>query len=334
MKNKIEIIAEVAQGFEGSPTILDLMVRGAVAANADAVKFQLIYADEIATPDYEYYSLYKRLEMDVSQWYRVQKHLGDAGIKLYFDISGTTGFSVAKEVCADGVKVSTTNFYYSSLFDEAINHFDNLILSVGGISINDVDTKLSKLSLKELQKICLIYGFQAEPTPISENNLNKIRLLRSRYPDCRIGFMDHSNGALDEAFNLSLVAMGVGLDVIEKHITLDRELEIEDFISGITPTRFLKFVELIREYEPALGMHSLELSAPEKAYQNKATKSVVSLTDLTCGEIITFDKISLKRCAEPVNENSILKIEDAVGMTATRNIPKHSPVLKGDLCVS
>ena len=52
MKNKIEIIAEIAQGYEGSEKLTNLLTKGAIASNADAVKFQLVYADELATPDY------------------------------------------------------------------------------------------------------------------------------------------------------------------------------------------------------------------------------------------------------------------------------------------
>ena len=58
----VEIIAEVAQGYEGNPTLAGLLARAAVRAGADAVKYQLVYADEIATPDYQYYDLFRRLE--------------------------------------------------------------------------------------------------------------------------------------------------------------------------------------------------------------------------------------------------------------------------------
>jgi len=235
MKNKIEIIAEVAQGYEGSEKLTNLLAKGAIASNADAVKFQLIYADEISTPDYEYYQLYQQLEMDTSVWSDICKQVHNAEKFFYCDISGPTGLDVAKKIGADGVKLSTANFYNTALFDGAINHFNILFLSVGGIPIEDVDKKLSTLSEEQVNKICLMYGLQSEPTPLNQNNLNKLRLLKERYPDFRIGFMDHSNGALDEAYHLSLVAMGVGVNVIEKHITLDRELEIEDYIATGEP---------------------------------------------------------------------------------------------------
>ena len=59
----ITVIAEAAQGFEGDPFVARLLVKAAAAGHADMVKFQLVYADELATPEYAYYGLFKQLEM-------------------------------------------------------------------------------------------------------------------------------------------------------------------------------------------------------------------------------------------------------------------------------
>ena len=59
----IEIIAEIAQGYEGDTKLTELLTIGANATGADAVKYQLVYADELATPDYKYYELFRSLEM-------------------------------------------------------------------------------------------------------------------------------------------------------------------------------------------------------------------------------------------------------------------------------
>jgi len=328
MKNKIEIIAEIAQGFEGSEKLTTLLTKGAIASNADAIKFQLVYADELATSDYEYYDLFKDLEMEKDVWVNVCKKIHDAKKKVYFDVFGFFSLNMAKEIGADGVKLSTTEFYNNALFDCAIAEFDKVYLSVGGIPVEDIDKKLSELSEEQANNICLMYGFQSEPTPLNQNNLNKLSILKNRYPEFRIGFMDHSDGALDDAFYLPLVAMGTGIDVIEKHITLDRELEIEDYISGITPSDFIKFVGLIRRFEPVMGLCSLELTEQEEAYRSKATKSVVALTDLKAGDVLTTDSVALKRCSKMITESSILEIEFALGKTLKVDIKSDSPITK------
>lgn len=331
MKKKIEIIAEIAQGYEGNEKLTNLLTKGAIASNADAVKFQLVYADELATPDYKYYPLFKDLEMNKDIWIDICNQIHAVGKKVYFDVFGLYSLDVAKGIGADGVKLSTTEFYNNALFDKAIAKFDKVYLSIGGIPLQDIDQKLSKLSVKQINKICLFYGFQSEPTPLDQNNLNKLGIFKNRYPDFKIGFMDHSDGALDDAYYLPLVAMGMGIDALEKHITLDRELEIEDYVSAITPSKFIKFVSIVRRFEPTLGLDSLELTEQEEAYRNKATKSVVALTDLKAGDVMTLETVALKRCSKPITEHSILEIEHALGKTLKVDIKTDSPVAKGDI---
>lgn len=328
MKNCIEIIAEIAQGFEGNEELASLLTKGAIASNSDAIKFQLVFADELATPDYKYYKLFRELEMPVEAWMKISNQIHQEGRRLYFDIFGLLSLEVAKKVGADGVKLSTTEFYNNHLFDKSLESFDKLYLSVGGIEVDDIDEKLSKLNASEKKKVCLMYGFQSEPTPLEENNLNKLRILKERYPDFSIGFMDHSEGGIDDAYNISLIALGLGAEVIEKHITLDRELKLEDYISGVTPAEFLRFVNLVRRYEPVFGLKTLALSALEKDYKNNATKSVVATSNLKAGDILSQKLIALKRTSRPINENSILKIEDVIGQVLKIDVEIDTPIYR------
>ena len=65
---KIEIIAEIAQGYEGKKDYLDQLVSESLKSEADSIKIQLVYADELSTSDYQYYGLFKELEMEDSKW--------------------------------------------------------------------------------------------------------------------------------------------------------------------------------------------------------------------------------------------------------------------------
>jgi len=329
--DRVEIIAEIAQGYEGDKKLSELLAKGATAAGADSVKFQLVYADELATPDYMYYDLFRSLEMDSNFWKQLCSVIHDNGKKVYFDVFGLMSLEVASEIDADGVKLSTTEFYNNRLFDAALSMFDVIFLSVGGVPIEDVDKKMSMLSDEEINKICLMYGFQAEPTPLDQNNLVKLRMLKQRFPKNKIGFMDHSDGGLEDAYYLPIVSLGVGIDVIEKHITLDRELEIEDYISGLTPSAFSKFIELIRKYEPVLGEETFDLSDREKEYREKATKSVVAVNNIKQGQVVTQNDIALKRSSIPITSKSILELEDVLGKKIKCNIDKHNPILKDQI---
>ena len=82
----IEIIAEIAQGYEGSPELAELLTRGAIDADADAIKFQMVVNDELCTPDYVHYDLFKSLQMENKVWLEIVDQIHKAGKKVYFDI--------------------------------------------------------------------------------------------------------------------------------------------------------------------------------------------------------------------------------------------------------
>ena len=73
------IIAEVAQGYEGKADYSELYVAAAAKAGATAVKFQIVYADDLAEPGYQYYDLYKRLEMEPAVWRTVKELCRESG---------------------------------------------------------------------------------------------------------------------------------------------------------------------------------------------------------------------------------------------------------------
>ena len=332
MNELIEIIAEVAQGFEGDKKLTELLTAGAIYSGADAIKYQLVYADELATPDYEYYQLFKSLEMDQEVWEEVSQKIHKNGRNLYFDIFGKKSLAIAKKVAADGVKISTTEFYNRSLIQDALESFKKIFISVGGISSEDIDSLEKDLLAQYSGKICLMYGFQAEPTPLADNNILKLKSFKARYSDYQIGFMDHSDGGTEEAYNLILLAMGTEIDAVEKHITLDRALEIEDYISGLPPGDFRKYVEKIRRYEEALGSANLVLSKLENEYRKKASKLVVAVTDLKKGYVLSGEDVVLKRCGILINTAPVRKLEDAVNKQLTEDIKQNTPISEDQLC--
>lgn len=310
---KTEIIAEIAQGYEGDSKLSELLVRGALIAGADSVKLQLVYADELCVPSYPYHSLFRSLEMHNSTWEGLVKMVRDEGKRIYFDVYGQKSLAVAKMLGADGVKISTTDFHNSQLIRQAFLDFETVFISVGGVPVNYIDEMFSTLAV--LDKLVLMYGFQAEPTQVEDNNLARIKTLKSRYKDVDIGFMDHSLGSSPEAFQLSLLALGAGISCIEKHITLDYSLKIEDYISALSIDRFSEFVKTIRSLEGAIGSSDLILTTKEEQYGKRAGKVLVASQNLLEGHIIAESDISMKRFSTSPNDTHFCRVSDILGKT-------------------
>lgn len=311
----VEIIAEVAQGYEGDATLARLLARGAVRAGADAVKFQLVYADEIATPDYRYYDLFRSLEMPQEAWRVVAEETQTGGARLYLDIYGERSLREAIDLGADGVKIHTTDFFNTRLVRAALDAMPRVIVSLGGISVAELKEFLDLHKVTSSQQVCFMYGFQAEPTPVESNNLRRLGALKERFPDYRFGFMDHADGGNDDAMSLALMALALDVDCIEKHISLDRTLQLEDYISALAPQQFQVFVQRVRRLEKALGTDNLELTPIEREYRHKAMKVVVANRKLSQGKVVAPEYLDLKRTACPSLSSSLYRIEQVVGHT-------------------
>src|SRR3989304_5450575 len=103
----IHIIAEIAQGYQGNPQLAELLTTAGISSGADAIKFQLVYAEELATPDYKYYELFRSLEMEDGIWEAICRRAQKSGLRVYFDVFGDHSLRVATQLKADGVKLST-----------------------------------------------------------------------------------------------------------------------------------------------------------------------------------------------------------------------------------
>ena len=326
---KTEIIAEIAQGYEGNEKLAELLVKGALVGGADSVKLQLVYADELCVPTYPYYELFASLEMSDSVWETLTSTVHEKGKRIYFDVYGQRSIEVAKKLGADGVKISTTDFHNLPLLKQAFSLFETVFVSIGGIPLEDIDKMIESIAVRE--KLTLMHGFQAEPTQIQDNNLARINTLRSRYDGVGVGFMDHSLGCSPEAFQLPLLALGAGINCIEKHISLDYNLRIEDYVSALSVDRFAEFVKIIRAVEPAFGSAELALTNKEVEYGMKAGKVLVASRDLPQGHQIAESDIAMKRVGTVPTENHFRRVSDLIGKTLLNPLYVDCPFTLGDV---
>jgi len=324
------IVAEAAQGYEGDASLLRLLSRAAGAAGADLVKFQIVYADELAAPSYQHYSLFKQLEMPDTAWLAGTAEAEKAGVGLAFDVYGGRSLALALRLRAKAVKIHATDFFNAELVEAALDGAPQIFLSAGGIEIDEIETFFAR-HRSAMRKTTLFYGFQAEPTATADNNLRRLVSLRHRFPELRLGFMDHTDGAGDEAGWLSALAVPLGACAIEKHLTLDRELALEDYVSALGPAGFRSFVARVRATESALGSERLELTDPERAYRRRAVKVVTATRALASGitlgaEDMTLLRTALEDARQPLNE-----LTQALGRQLGRVVAAGAAIYADDL---
>lgn len=329
----IFIIAEIAQGYEGDPAQAKLLLAAAAAGGADAAKLQLVYADELATPDYEHYALFSKLEMADPVWKELGEFAKNKGIGFFLDVFGDRSLALAADIEADGIKVHSTDMGNPGLL-AAIGRsaIGEVLLSVGGCSLDEIDDALSLVGKKN---VTLLLGFQGYPTPADANQVRRLALLASRYggrQNLRLGFADHADPESDLCGMLPALALGAGAVVFEKHLTLAKSMKLEDHESALNPDEFAEFSAALRECAQSLGSVSeteefLGMRQSERLYREKTRKHVVARTRLSVGTLVSASDIALKRTSA---KDAIQDARMVIGKRLCRSVERNAPLTPAD----
>ena len=296
----LKIIAEIAQGYEGNLTQSKLFIKAAAFSGADLVKFQLVYADELASPDYKYYKLFKNLEMSNKNWSKLKTYSEEMNIELCFDIFGVKSLKLAESINLNTVKLHPTDLTNIN-FLKAIkkSKISNIILGVGGGYFSEIKKAVSILQNKNL---ILILGFQGYPTITKDNQVGRLSYLKEKistlHSNFSLGFADHpENNRFSNS--LSILAVGAGATVIEKHLTLGKVMKLEDYESALNPDEFKDSVEILKaSYRALIGIKKTDnfgMSKSEDEYRKSIKRHVVSAQKLLKGSIIKPKDLTLKR---------------------------------------
>ncbi|MDP2399073.1 MAG: N-acetylneuraminate synthase family protein [Burkholderiales bacterium] len=329
------IIAEAAQGYEGDPGLARALVRAAAGANADALKLQLVYADELCTPDYKHYELFRSLEMPDATWHELANYARSMNIGLMLDVFGSRSLALAEAVCAAAVKVHSTDMSNLGLLQEiAVSRAPLVLLSTGGCLRDEIAEALGVLGEKD---VVLLHGYQGYPTPIEGNQIERLSDLRGiadlapRTGQVRLGFADHAPSDDPLRHTLAASALGLGACVLEKHITLALRMKMEDHESALNPDEFAGFVDGMRRCFTALSLDG-NASAPdfgmhesEHTYRANTRKHVVALKFLSAGTAITPDMVGLKRTS---SEHFLSDLREVYGKHLAQDVPAASAITR------
>lgn len=288
------VIAEMANAHEGNLLKAKQIIEAAAHSNANAIKFQKFTANELLTKDHEKFNEFKNLEMSNSQWKQIIKFSKKKNLKILFDV-----FSIksAKEVLrfndVDGIKIHTSDIVNPSLLKFLATQKISILLSTGGSTFNEIEEAIKILD--EIPKeIILMHGFQSYPTRLKETNLLRLNKLKEKFQK-PIGIMDHMSGDSKMSTILPLIAVGMGVNVIEKHITLDRTKKETDYYSSLNPEEFKKMVSLTRETEVAMGLSDTIFSKEELQYRINHRKNPILKSSIKKGTILNEKLFDYKR---------------------------------------
>ena len=190
------------------------------------------------------------------------------------------------------------------------NYGEPVIMSTGMSTIDEVRAAVSALKMGDAGPITLLQCNTQYPTPYNDANIRAMLTLKEEF-DCQVGYSDHTLGV-----EVSVAAVALGASVIEKHFTLDRNMEGPDQIASIEPDELKRLVDSIRNVESALGSGIKLPSSSEKENMAVARKSIVAKREIRAGEVLNEDNLACKR---PGNGISPMLWDSVIGTIAKRD---------------
>ena len=325
--NKVFIIAEAGVNHNGSLETAKRLIDVASEAGADAVKFQTFKAEKLVcknTRKAEYqmnttdasetqYDMLKKLELTDIMHKELMAYCEKRNILFLstpFDMDSIdylNGIGITMMKIPSG---EITNYPY--LKKIAQTH-KPVILSTGMSTLEEVREAIEVLNKNGSEDLTVLHCNTEYPTPFNDVNLEVLHTLRDEL-GVKVGYSDHSMG-----IEIPIAAVAMGATVIEKHFTLDKGMKGPDHKASLEPEELRAMIRAIRNVEKALGSGLKEPSKSEIKNKVIARKSIVAMTDIAEGDILTEENLTTKR---PANGISPMLWEKVIGTAAKRDFKK------------
>ncbi len=321
------IIAEAGVNHNGSIDIAKRLIDAAAMAGVDYIKFQTFKTENLVSKsakkaDYQQknvnseddsqFNMLKNLELSQQQHEDLIRYCKTKGVKFFstaFDLDSLDYLTSLKLGLWKIPSGELTNYPYIKKI--ALNH-EPVILSTGMSTMDEIQDAifvLTKFGVTR-EQITVLHCNTEYPTPMEDVNLKAMQTIADEF-GVKIGYSDHTKG-----IEVPIAAVALGATVIEKHFTLDRNMDGPDHKASLEPEELRMMVSAIRNIELALGSSEKKVSSSEEKNKAVARKSIVASRTIVEGEILTEDNITIKR---PGNGISPMRWEEVLGTKAKRS---------------
>ncbi len=316
MKKTI-IIAEGGVNHNGKVSLAKKIITKAKEAGADYIKFQLYDADALSSSkankaDYQkkfnenetQKEMLKKYQMSFRQIQDLRKFAKKKKIKFMLSIFDDVSAKNLKYLNLDYIKIPSGEIDNLPMLDEVSKLNSNIIISTGMSSLKEI--KRTWLFLKKRvsnkKKIFVLHCNTSYPTPPKDVNIGVIDQFKKIFGS-DIGFSDHTIGS-----EASIIAVAKGAKIIEKHVTLDRNMAGPDHSSSLDFNQFKSLVLSIRKVEKFFSSQKKIVTKSEKKNIRHVRKSIVAKEKIIKGEMFSLNKLCIKRPGNGLKPSYIFKL--------------------------
>ena len=326
--SKTLIIAEAGVNHNGSIELAKKLVEKAKEAGVDYIKFQTFKASKLVTKaakqaEYQQknigkggdsqYQMLKKLELSPEEHEVLIDYCHQLGIKFFSTAFDFDSIDYLHSLNLGLWKIPSGEVTNYPFLKRIAAYNEPTILSTGMCDMQDVRNAVEALYKNGLSKenLILLHCNTEYPTPFEDVNLKAMDALRKEF-GVEVGYSDHTKG-----IEVPIAAVALGATVIEKHFTLDRNMEGPDHKASLEPDELKAMASAIRNIEKAVsGDGTKHVSGSEKKNIAIARKSIVAASEIKAGEVFTEQNLTVKR---PGNGISPMRWEEVLGQTAKRD---------------
>lgn len=322
--NKTLIIAEAGVNHNGKLELAKELVDAAKTAGADIIKFQTFISKNVVSRnakkaeyqkknqknDESQLEMVQKLELSFSEFIELDHYCKHKGIEFM-----STAFDFDSIDFLDGLEMDKwkipsgeiTNLPYLM---KIASLKKPVILSTGMSTMEDIESAIKVLKDNGTGELTVLHCTTEYPTPFEDVNLKAMNTIKDTF-GVKIGYSDHTKG-----IEVPIAAVALGATVIEKHFTLDRNMEGPDHKASLEPDELKAMVDSIRHIELALGNGMKQPAESEKKNMAIARKSIIASKDIKAGEFFTEENLTVKRPGDGI---SPMRWFEVIGKTATRD---------------
>lgn len=227
------------------------------------------------------------LELNDEEHFEVYKYTKEKGLDFVETLCAIGCLSMLKLFTPDKLKVASRDLTNLPLLSALAETKIPIIISTGMAGAKELNLALNTIS-KYHNDISILHCVSEYPTKYENVNLKTITYLKKRYPQYSIGYSDHTIG-----ISTPIAAVAMGAEIIEKHITLDRDMKGTDQKGSLAIDGIYRMVRDIRNLDMSLGEEKIEIVESVESARNKLERSIATNKNLKKGTIITEADIHL-----------------------------------------
>jgi sialic acid synthase SpsE len=322
--NKAYIIADIGSNHKQDLILAKESIDAAAEAGADAIKFQSIQLNELyLNPDAQTAAFVKQLEFPEEWHYILNEYSTKKGIVFFSSPTYLKAVDFLEEINVPLYKLASAQVgTFPQILEKVAKLNKPTIFSTGIASMSEVAKAVEIFQKNGNNKYIILHCNSIYPTPANRVNMQLMNTYREFYGN-PVGFSDHTIGT-----HIACAAVTMGAKVIEKHFTLDRNLNTPDSNAFASDPQELKLlVHQIRETEAALSLQKerLTIEVEEQAFKDSITYRLVAKTNLF--KATNLEKSDLNYLRSNIGIDA--KDENMfVGKKLNRNIPKDTLILE------